>query len=104
MKTDSRLIKKESKIAKEKVYQFVLEGGTTELSNSGNGYSKGFEMFWRNDLSKDGIGQDIWIAYSYLDSKRKFKQYYENEIIPSFASEHKFTFVYKNTFDLKYFV
>ena len=30
MKADSRLIKKESKIAKEKVYQFVLEGGTTE--------------------------------------------------------------------------
>ena len=29
------------------------------------------------------------------------QQYYENEIIPSFASEHKFTFVYKNTFDLK---
>ena len=30
MRADSRLIKKESKIAKEKVYQFVLEGGTTE--------------------------------------------------------------------------
>ena len=30
MKANSRLIKKESKIPKEKVYQFVLEGGTTE--------------------------------------------------------------------------
>ena len=30
MKADSRLIKKENKIPKEKVYQFVLEGGTTK--------------------------------------------------------------------------
>ena len=30
MKADSRLIKKESKIPKEKIYQFVLEDNTTE--------------------------------------------------------------------------
>ena len=30
MKTDSRLINKESKIAKEKVYQFVLADNTVE--------------------------------------------------------------------------
>jgi len=30
MQTDSRLIKKESKIPKEKIYQFVLEDNTTE--------------------------------------------------------------------------
>ena len=30
MKASSRLIKKESKIPKEKVYQFVLEDNTTE--------------------------------------------------------------------------
>ncbi len=30
MKADSRLIKKENKIPKEKVYQFVLEDNTTE--------------------------------------------------------------------------
>ena len=85
----------------EKRYEdlILLESNNT-LSNDGNGYSKGFEMFWRNDLSKDGIGQDIWIAYSYLDSKRKFKEY-SLEIIPSFASNHKLTFVYKNTFKLK---
>jgi len=71
------------------------------LSNDGDGYSRGAEVFWRSNQVKDGLGEDIWIAYSYLDSKRKFKQYYENDIIPSFASKHKFTFVYKNTFDLK---
>ena len=70
------------------------------LSNDGEGYSKGFEMFWRNDQSRDGVGEDIWVAYSYLDSKRRFKEY-TTEIIPNFASKHKLTFVYKNTFKLK---
>ena len=70
-----------------------------DLSNDGNGYSRGIEIFWRNDLSKDGLGKDFWVAYSYLDSKRKFKEY-SNQIIPSFASMHKLTFVYKNTFNL----
>ena len=71
-----------------------------DLTNNGSGYSKGAELFWRMDNTSDGIGQDIWIAYSYLDSKRKFKQY-SDEIIPSFASNHKLTFIYKNAFKLK---
>ena len=71
------------------------------LSNSGDGYSRGFEMFWRNDQSRDGEGKDIWVAYSYLDSKRTFKHYYPEKIIPSFASNHKLTFIYKETFTLK---
>tara|TARA_Y100001970_G_scaffold293664_1_gene442110 strand:+ start:5301 stop:7553 length:2253 start_codon:yes stop_codon:yes gene_type:complete len=70
-----------------------------DLNNEGYGYSKGAELFWRYDQTLDGIGQDIWIAYSYLDSKRKFKQY-NDEIIPSFASNHKLTFIYKNGFKL----
>ena len=65
------------------------------LTNGGDGYSRGAEVFWRYDKTDDGIGQDIWVAYSYLDSKRKFKQY-NNDIIPSFASNHKLTFIYKN--------
>ena len=69
------------------------------LSNDGSGYSRGAEFFWRSDQTSDGVGEDIWIAYSYLDSKRKYKQY-SNKIIPSFASNHKLTFIYKNTFKL----
>ena len=69
------------------------------LTNEGDGYSRGLEVFWRNNLAKDGLGQDFWVAYSYLDSKRKFKEY-SSEIIPNFASMYKLTFVYKNTFNL----
>ena len=69
------------------------------ILNNGYGYSRGAELFWRYDQTSDGIGQDFWIAYSYLDSKRKFKQF-SNEVIPSFASNHKLTFIYKNGFKL----
>ncbi len=69
------------------------------LDNSGYGYSRGAELFLRYDQTLDGIGQDFWVAYSYLDSKRKFKQY-NDEIIPSFASNHKLTFIYKNGFKI----
>ena len=72
------------------------------LLNQGSGYSKGFEMFWRYDQKDNqGIGHDIWLTYSFLDSKRIFKEYFPNEIRPSFASEHKFTFAYNKTFYLK---
>ena len=70
------------------------------LSNEGYGFSRGAEIFWRTDQTSDGVGQDIWIAYSFLDSKRKYKQF-QNEIIPSFASAHKLTLIYKNAFKLK---
>ncbi|MAZ61576.1 MAG: hypothetical protein CMG50_05320, partial [Candidatus Marinimicrobia bacterium] len=77
-----------------------VNGCKNNLSNEGFGYSRGAELFWRSNQTIDGIGKDIWIAYSYLDSKRKFKQF-SNEIIPSFASNHKLTFIYKNAFKLK---
>ena len=71
-----------------------------KLKNEGNGYSKGFEMFWRYDQkNNEGVGQDIFFSYSYLDSKRTFKEYLK-EIRPSFASEQKITFSYNNTFFL----
>ena len=83
----------------DKQYNDLILLESNVLNNDGYGYSKGAELFWRNDQSSDGVGQDIWIAYSYLNSKRKFKQY-NTEIIPSFASSHKLTFIYKNGFKL----
>ena len=83
----------------DKQYNNLILLESNVLNNDGYGYSKGAELFWRHDQSSDGVGQDIWIAYSYLNSKRKFKQY-NTEIIPSFASSHKLTFIYKNGFKL----
>jgi len=39
-------------------------------NNSGNGYAKGIDVFWR-DNSHGNI--DYWISYSYLDTKRNYK-------------------------------
>ena len=83
----------------DKQYNNLILLESNVLNNDGYGYSKGAELFWRHDQSSDGVGQDIWIAYSYLNSKRKYKQY-NTEIIPSFASSHKLTFIYKNGFKL----
>jgi len=64
-------------------------------SNSGDGYSAGFDIFWRDKKTiKNG---DYWISYSFLNTKRNYRNYPE-EAIPSFASRHNFASVYKHWF------
>jgi len=64
-------------------------------SNAGNGYAKGVDIFWRDKKTiKYG---DYWISYSYLDTKRNYKDF-PLEAIPSFASKHNFAVVYKHWF------
>ncbi|MEA3427444.1 MAG: TonB-dependent receptor, partial [Bacteroidota bacterium] len=36
--------------------------------NSGSGYAKGLELYWRDKKTFSGL--DYWISYSYLDTKR----------------------------------
>jgi hypothetical protein len=60
--------------------------------NSGNGYAKGFEIFWRDKKSiKDA---DYWISYSFLDTKRNFRDY-PMLATPEFAARHTASFVFK---------
>jgi len=64
-------------------------------SNSGSGYAKGIDVFWRDKKTiKKG---DYWISYSYLDTKRDYRDY-PNEAIPGFSSRHNFAVVYKHWF------
>lgn len=64
-------------------------------SNTGHGYATGLDVFWRdNKTIKRG---EYWISYSYLDTKRDFKNY-PYEVIPTFASKHNLSFVYKHWF------
>ncbi len=64
-------------------------------SNTGNGYSKGLDVFWRDKKTiKNG---DYWISYSYLDTKRDYRSF-PAEAIPGFASKHNFAMVYKHWF------
>ncbi len=75
-------------------------------NNSGNGYGKGLEIFWRDQKSLKTI--DYWLTYSYLDSKRKSLNY-PISLQPNFASEHtfsavakKFVLKWKTGFNLSY--
>jgi len=65
-------------------------------NNSGSGFARGLDLFWRDKQSvKNG---DYWISYSYLDTKRDYKDY-PKEAIPGFASKHNLAVVYKHWFD-----
>lgn len=67
----------------------------TAVSNNGNGFAKGVELFWRDKKTFDNI--DYWISYSFLDSKRDFLNY-PFSLKPNFASEHTISAVAKRFF------
>lgn len=67
----------------------------TSYNNSGSGYAKGLDIFWRDKKSiKNG---DYWVSYSYVDTKRDYRNFPE-EAIPTFASKHNLSVVYKHWF------
>lgn len=68
-------------------------GNSMLLNNNGNGFAKGVELFWRD--SKTIKNADYWVSYSYLDTKRNYLNY-PYAAIPSYASAHNFSIVYKH--------
>lgn len=65
---------------------------TGNLDNSGYGYARGFDLFFRDESSIEN--GDFWVTYSFLDTKRKFRNY-TVEAVPHFATKHNFSLVYK---------
>lgn len=65
---------------------------TSAYSNEGKGYAKGVDLFWR-DNSFSNI--DYWISYSYVDSKREYRDY-PKMATPYFVSNHNLSVVYKH--------
>ncbi len=62
-------------------------------SNTGFGYATGLDLFWRdNKTIRNG---DYWLSYSYIDTKRNYRNY-PVEAIPGFVSKHNFAVVYKH--------
>ena len=57
-----------------------------------HGFAKGIDLFYR-DKSTIPNG-DFWAGYSYLDSKRYYRDY-PTSATPKYFSKHNFTFVYK---------
>lgn len=65
------------------------------LNNSGYGYAYGLDLFWRDKKTiRDG---EYWISYSFIDAQRDYLNY-PHEAVPTFASKHNLTMVYKHWF------
>ena len=65
------------------------------FNNSGSGYAKGVELFWRDKKTIKDF--DYWISYSYLDTKRNYLNY-TAQLMPSFAATHTASLVMKKFF------
>ncbi len=62
-------------------------------NNEGNGYAYGFDLYFRDKKTiKNG---DYWVSYSYLQSKRNYKDFPEL-VIPGYVSTHNLSLVYKH--------
>lgn len=78
----------------------------TVVANTGSGFAKGIELFFRDQKTFKTINYRI--SYSYLDSKREF-QNYPTQLFPSFAAKHnvslvasKFVMDWKTGFNASY--
>ncbi|GAB3541026.1 TonB-dependent receptor [Spirosoma fluminis] len=64
--------------------------------NTGSGYAKGFDVFWRDQKTVKGL--DYWVTYSYVDTKRLFQQY-TVVATPTFISNHNISLITKRYFE-----
>lgn len=67
-------------------------GRIVAANNSGNGYAKGIEFFWRDKKTIKNL--DYWISYSFLDTKRNYLNF-PGSIAPTFAAANTASFVAK---------
>jgi vitamin B12 transporter len=68
-------------------------------SNSGNGYAKGIDVFFRDKKTIKDF--DYWISYSFIDTKREY-QNYPLQLQPNFVAKHTASVVTKKFFtDIK---
>ncbi|CAM3662861.1 TonB-dependent receptor [Flavobacterium gelidilacus] len=64
----------------------------SNYNNNGYGFAKGIDLFWRDNRSIKNL--EYWISYSFIDSKRDYKNY-ETNVTPSFIAKHNFSLVTK---------
>jgi hypothetical protein len=62
------------------------------INNTGYGYAKGLDVFWRDKKSIKNF--DYWISYSYIDTKRLYANYV-TEATPDFVSTNNLNIVTK---------
>jgi len=70
-----------------------IPGQDKAFNNQGSGYARGIDIFWRDE--KTISNADYWISYSFLDTKREYRDY-PIPAAPDFVSKHNVTVVYKH--------
>lgn len=64
----------------------------SNYTNNGNGFAKGLDVFWRDGKTFKYL--EYWISYSYIDTKRDYKNYLA-KVTPSFVADHTLSLVGK---------
>jgi hypothetical protein len=64
----------------------------SDYANSGNGYARGLDLFWRDEQSVKNL--EYWVSYSYLDTERLYRDF-EERATPNFATTHNLSAVIK---------
>lgn len=91
--TDNRTFRVETYYKK---YSDLIKFGNAEqtiIHNQGTGFARGADVFWRDSKTLKNV--DYWISYSFLDTKRNYLNY-PYEAMPTYASKHNFSAVYKH--------
>jgi hypothetical protein len=73
----------------------ALVRSTPSYTNTGDGFARGFEVFFRD--RKTLTWGDFWISYSFLDTRRLHRAY-PVSAMPEFAARHNASFVFKYFF------
>jgi len=64
----------------------------TNFTNTGTGYAKGLDIFWRDNKTIKNV--EYWVSYSFIDTQRNYKNY-SAEVTPSFVANHSLSIVSK---------
>jgi hypothetical protein len=95
LNTDGKIFRAEAYYKKYKdlvKYDDEFPDFNSSYSNQGYGYAKGIDFFWRD--SKSITNFDYWLSYSFLDTKRDYKNY-TMKAQPNFANKHNLSIVGK---------
>ncbi len=65
------------------------------ITNAGDGFARGVDVFWRDKKTFRNV--DYWISYTYLDTKRQWKDF-PSAAQPTFAATHNASLVFKKFF------
>lgn len=87
-KTNQRLFRIEAYF--KDYNQLIIQEHNLGLNNSGTGFSKGIDVFWRDQKSIEKL--TYWLSYSFVDSKRLYRDF-PIETTPTFVSKHNVSLV-----------